>query len=283
MFDQAQALRDIMKARHTPSSIRVITVTSAKGGVGKTSTSINLAIALNKLGRRTLIVDMDLGLANVDVMLGAKTDGNLLSVIHGGRNIREIIGTGVYDVKFISGGSGMEEMLSLNSDAVQSIVTQLTCLEDVADTIIFDTGAGISDHILRLIGASHDTILVTTPEPTAFMDAYALVKIMGQRNMSPNVRLVVNMADTEKEAGSALDGFIRIADQYAGVSVKGLGYILRDEHMSRAVKLQMPLLVSFPDCKAAYQYQRLAKNLLNLPDTGENSIAGFLKRLLGGG
>ncbi len=283
MFDQAQALRDIMKARHTPPSIRVITVTSAKGGVGKTSTSINLAIALNQLGRRTLIVDMDLGLANVDVMLGAKTEGNLLSVIHGGRNIREIIGTGVYDVKFISGGSGMEEMLSLNADSVQNVVTQLVCLEDIADTVIFDTGAGISDHILRLISASHDTLLVTTPEPTAFMDAYALVKIIGQRNMFPNIRLVVNMADTEKEAVSALDGFTRISAQYAGVPVKGLGYILRDDHMPRAVKLQTPVLVSFPDSKAAYQYKRLAKNLLNMPDTGEKSIAGFLKRLLGGG
>ncbi len=283
MFDQAQALRDIMRARHMPPSIRVMTVTSAKGGVGKTSTAINLAIALNQLGRRALIVDMDLGLANVDVMLGAKTEGNLLSVIHGGRNVREIIGTGVCDVKFISGGSGVEEMLSLNTDSVQNVVTQLMCLEDVADTVIFDTGAGISDHILRLISASHDTILVTTPEPTAFMDAYALVKIMGQRNMFPNVRLVMNMADTEKEAVSALDGFTRIAGQYAGVPVKALGYILKDEHMSRAVKLQTPLLVSFPDSKAAHQYKRLAMNLLNMPDTGEKSIAGFLKRLLGGG
>ncbi|HWR21886.1 MAG TPA: MinD/ParA family protein [Feifaniaceae bacterium] len=283
MFDQAQALRDIMKARHTPPSIRVMTVTSAKGGVGKTSTSINLAIALNKLGRRTLIVDMDLGLANVDVMLGAKTEGNLLSVIHGGRSIREIIGTGVSDVKFISGGSGVEEMLSLNPDSVQGIITQLMCLEDVADTVIFDTGAGISDHILRLIAASHDTLLVTTPEPTAFMDAYALVKILGQRNIYPNIRLVMNMADTEKEAVSALDGFTRIACQYAGVPVKGLGYILKDDNMSRAVKLQMPLLMSFPESKAAHQYRRLAMNLLNMPDTGEKSIAGFLKRLLGGG
>lgn len=282
MFDQAQTLRDIMRARQKAPSIRVMTVTSAKGGVGKTSTSINLAIALNKLGRRSLIVDMDLGLANVDVMLGAKTEGNLLSVIHGGRNIREIIGTGVYDVKFISGGSGVEEMLSLNTDMVQNIVTQLMCLEDVADVVIFDTGAGISDHILRLIAASHDTILVTTPEPTAFMDAYALVKIIGQRNMNPNIRLVMNMSDNEKEAVSALEGFTRIADQYAGVPVNGLGYILRDEHMSRAVKLQTPLLVSFPECKAAHQYQRLAMNLLNMPDTGEKSIAGFLKRLLGG-
>ena len=282
MFDQAQALRDIMKNRHTPPSIRVITVTSAKGGVGKTSTSINLAIALNKLGRRTLIVDMDLGLANVDVMLGAKTDGNLLSVIRGGRSMRDIIGTGVFDVKFISGGSGMEEMLSLDEGAVQRIITELTCLEDVADTIIFDTGAGISDQILRLIGASHDTILVTTPEPTSFMDAYALVKIIGQRNMHSNFRLVVNMADTEKEALSAIEGFVRIADQYAGVPVRSLGYILRDDHVPRAIKLQLPLLVSFPDSKAAYQYQRLAMALLNMPDTGEKSIAGFLRRLLGG-
>jgi len=281
-MDQAQSLRDLMKARNTPG-IRVITVTSAKGGVGKSSTSINLAIALNKRGRRTLIVDMDLGLANVDVMLGAKTDGTLLNVIQGTRDIRDIIATGVCSVKFISGGSGLEEMLSFHEEDIQRIIAQLMCLGDVADTIIFDTGAGISDNILRLICASHDTILVTTPEPTAFMDAYALVKIMGQRNMKPTIRLIVNMAETEKEAVSAIDGFIRITGLYTGVTVSNLGYILKDEHMVKAVKLQVPLLVSYPDSKAAKNYERIAANFLNMQDTGEKSLSGFLRRLLGGG
>ena len=280
-MDQAQSLRDLMKAKSS-SGMRVMTVTSAKGGVGKSSTSINLAIALNKRGRRTLIVDMDLGLANIDVMLGAKTDGTLLNVIQGTRDIRDIIANGVYDVKFISGGSGVEEMLSLHEMDIQRIISQLMCLGDVADTIIFDTGAGISDNILRLIDASHDTLLVTTPEPTAFMDAYALVKIMGQRNMQPAIRLIVNMAETEKEALSAIEGFIRIAGQYTGIPVSNLGFILKDEHMVRAVKLQVPLLVSFPESKAAMNYERIAANLLNMPGTGDKGLSGFLKRLFGG-
>lgn len=280
-MDQAQALRNLMKARAS-ADMRVMTVTSAKGGVGKSSTAINLAIALNRRGRRTLVVDMDLGLANIDVMLGAKTDGTLLNVIQGARDIREIIATGMYGVKFISGGSGMEEMLGLQEQDIGRIISQLMCLGDLADTIIFDTGAGISDNILRLIGASNDTLLVTTPEPTAFMDAYALVKIISQRNLKPVIRLIVNMAESEHEALSAIDGFIRIANQYAGVTVSNLGYILKDDHMVKAVKLQVPLLVSYPDSKAAINYERIAANLLNMPDTGDKSLSGFLRRLFGG-
>lgn len=280
-MDQAQSLRDIMRSR-TVHSMKVITVTSAKGGVGKSSVALNLAIALNKLGKRTLVVDMDLGLANIDVMLGAKAEHDLLSVIRDNKDIRDIIGTGLCGVKFISGGSGVEEMINLNEQAVKRIIRQLMSLEDIADTIIFDTGAGISDIILRLICASDDTILVTTPEPTSFMDAYALVKIIGQRDMRPSIQLVVNKAETEREANAAIAGFIRIAQKYTGISVKGLGYILNDDHMVRAVKLQVPLLVSFPGSRAAMNFERLAVTYLEIPDSGEPGISGFLKRLLGG-
>ena len=279
MFDQAQALRDIMKARHTPPSIRVITVTSAKGGVGKTSTSINLAIALNKLGRRTLIVDMDLGLANVDVMLGAKTDGNLLSVIHGGRSMRDIIGTGVFDVKFISGGSGMEEMLSLDEEAVQRIITELTCLEDVADTIIFDTSAGLSENAMRLIRASHETILVTTPEPTAVVDAYALLKIVHEQGDRPHISLVVNQASGAKEAMSVADGFIRIAEKNLNIRLNRLGHITRDANMQSAIRMQVPILVSFPKSLASADIRNLTERYLNLPvrEARKLGVAGFLE------
>lgn len=281
MMDQARSLRDIMKAR-SAHSMQVITVTSAKGGVGKSSVALNLAIALNKRGRRTLVVDMDLGLANIDVMLGAKTQYDLQSVLEENRDIRDAIGTGYCGVKFISGGSGVEGLLKVNEQSVRRIIYKLMSLEDVADTILFDTGAGISENILKLICASNDTILVTTPEPTAFMDAYALVKIIGQRNMHPNIQLVINKAESEREANAALNGFIRIAEKYVSVPVKPLGYIFNDEHMMRAVKLQVPVLVSFPGSRAAVQFERIATEYLQLPASGEIGISGFLKRLWGG-
>lgn len=281
MMDQAQSLRDIMKARGA-HNMQVITVTSAKGGVGKSSVALNLAIALNKRGRRTLVVDMDLGLANIDVMLGAKTQYDLQSILVENRDIRDAIGTGHCGVKFISGGSGVEGLLKVNEQSVQRIIYQLMSLEDVADTILFDTGAGISENILKLICASNDTILVTTPEPTSFMDAYALVKIIGQRNLKPSIQLVINKAESEREATAALNGFIRIADKYVSVPVKPLGYILNDEHMTRAVKLQVPVLVSFPGSRAAVQFERIATQYLQMPASGETSISGFLKRLWSG-
>ncbi len=282
MTDQAQSLRDIMRAR-SAHSMQVITVTSAKGGVGKSSVALNLAIALNKRGRRTLVVDMDLGLANIDVMLGAKTQYDLQSILEENRDIRDAIGTGHCGVKFISGGSGVEGLLKVNEQSVQRIIYQLMNLEDIADTILFDTGAGISENILKLICASNDTILVTTPEPTSFMDAYALVKIIGQRNMQPSIQLVINKAETEREATAALSGFIRIAEKYVSVPVKPLGYISNDEHMIRAVKLQVPVIVSFPGSRAAIQFERLATQYLQLPTSGEAGISGFLKRLWSGG
>ncbi len=281
MCDQAQALRELIKAQSAPN-MNVITVTGAKGGVGKSSVALNLSIALNKRGKRTLVVDMDLGLANIDVMLGTKTEYDLLSVIEGSRDIHDIIGTGICGVKYISGGSGMEELVNLDETAVGRIITQLLCLEDVADTIIFDTGAGISEIILRLISASNDTLLVTMPEPTSFMDAYALVKIMSQRKINPNIKLIINKADTEREAQSAAEGFISIAEKYSGIAIKHLGYILNDEHMVRAVKLQVPLLVSFPASKAARNLELLADTYMDIKTPDETGLMGFLKRLFGG-
>ncbi|HOF95091.1 MAG TPA: hypothetical protein PLE79_06100, partial [Clostridia bacterium] len=132
------------------------------------------------------------------------------------------------------------------------------------------------------ISASNDTLLVTMPEQTSFMDAYALVKIMSQRKINPNIKLIINKADTEREAQSAAEGFISIAEKYSGIAIKHLGYILNDEHMVRAVKLQVPLLVSFPASKAARNLELLADTYMDIKTIDETGLMGFLKRLFGG-
>jgi flagellar biosynthesis protein FlhG len=255
-------------------------VTSGKGGVGKSSFALNFAIALSRRGKKVLVVDMDFGLANIDVMLGVTTKYDLLNVVRDHRDIRELIEVGLEGVRFISGGSGMYELVKLNAPQLTRIMNNLFHLGDIVDTIIFDTGAGISDNILRLICASHETILIATPEPTSVMDAYAMVKIVSRQDVNANVLLVINKADTEKEAHAAMDGFIRIAQKYTNMSIKEFGYILRDNNMVKAVKQQVPILVSYPKCTASMNIEQLTDKYLMTPQPEKLSFAGFFERLL---
>ncbi len=279
-MEQARNLKKMMQASQD-SAIRVLTVTSAKGGVGKSSVAVNLAIALSRRGKRPLIVDTDFGLANIDVMLGVKPKYDLYNVVKDRVDLRDAVVSGLYGVQFISGGSGVEELLNLGDHDLQRIIRNLMCLDDIADCIIFDTGAGITENILRLICASHETLLVTTPEPTSFMDAYALVKIVGKRDIRPSIQLVVNRAETDREAEAAMEGFIRIAGKYTGMAIHPLGYILRDDNMVRAVKLQVPLMISYPNSKAAYNFERLAASFLQSPAAQTPGMKGFIRRLFG--
>lgn len=279
-MDQAQTLRDLMNKKKS-NGIQVITVTSAKGGVGKSSIALNMAIALNKHGRRVLIVDTDFGLANIDVMLGVKTRHDLSSVIQGEVALRDIVEESPYGVKFISGGSGVQELLNLQTDQVQGILDGLYSLHEEVDTIIFDTGAGISDNIIQLICASHITWLVTTPEPTAIMDAYALIKSVSKAPTRPTIQMILNMAESEKEAQAALTGFSQIAYKYSNLTVHKLGYILRDANMVRAVKNQEPLLIGYPKSAAAANIQTIAAAFLSSPARDKTGLSGFFERFLG--
>lgn len=277
MTDQAQNLRTMMKLNNTQA--KIVTVASGKGGVGKSSLALNLGVALSQRGRRPLIIDTDFGFNNIDVMLGVHTQYDLLDVIEGRQNVRDIIETGVSGVQFISGGSGVYELFKMAPEQLMDIVSSLVELEDVADTIIFDTSAGLSDNAMRLIRASHETILVTTPEPTAVVDAYALLKIVHEQGDRPHISLVVNQAANAKEAVSVADGFVRIAEKNLNIRLNRLGHITRDISMSSAVRMQVPVLISFPKCAASADINALAQRYLNLPDREPKKpgVAGFLE------
>ncbi len=285
MYDQAQNLREIVQQRRNPApapKTRVITVTSGKGGVGKSSFSVNLAIALAGLGKRVLIIDADFGLANVDVMLGVTSRFDLTNVISGEMQIRDIILTGHAGVQFISGGSGALDLINLSEMQLLHFVNSLLQLEGIADIIIFDTGAGVTDNILRLIRSSTEAIIVTTPEPTAIMDAYALVKIMRQSNDLPLIRLLVNKAYSPSEGQDTLNSFLRIANRYMQLEINPLGFVLQDSSMSRAVRLQSPILVSFPKSVAAQNIQEIAAKLCDIQFdySPRGGIRSFLERML---
>jgi len=276
MTDQAQALREMAKTKGKDPA-RIITVTSGKGGVGKSSLALNMAISLSRMGRRPLIVDSDFGFSNIDVMLGVSTRFDLTDVLEKRVDMRGIIEQGLERVQFISGGSGVYELTKLSGDQIGEIAEELTALEDVADTIIFDTGAGVSDAILRLVCASQQTVIVTTPEPTAVVDAYAMIKIISERVENPAVSLVVNKAANPREALSVMNGIISITKKNLGLSVGSLGFILSDDSMKKAIKMQVPLLVSFPQSAASLNIDEIAGRFLRR--SAEHKARGVLRFL----
>lgn len=281
MIDQASELRKLANA-HAFKPAMVITVTSGKGGVGKSSVALNIAIALSRKGRRVLIIDSDFGFSNIDVMLGVSTKHDLLDVIKHNLDIRDIIEQGLEGVRFISGGSGVYELTQLSGTQLMDLVNNLRNLEGVADTIIFDTGPGVSDNNLRLIYASHKTLLVTTPEPTAVVDAYALMKIIGEQGSSAGVSLIINKADSAGEAATVMDCLVRIAEKNVNMSVDKLGFIMRDSNMKKAIRMQVPILVSFPGCTASANIETIAAKLIQSPaqEPQRHGIKSFLDRFL---
>ncbi len=278
MTDQAQNLREIM---NKSDDTRIITVTSGKGGVGKSSISLNLAIELSRRGKRVLLIDSDFGFSNIDIMLGVSTKYNLLHVLDDKKDIFDIIEEGVGGVKFISGGSGMYDLIKMDTFQINKLINGFKRLENIADYIIFDTGAGASDNILRMIHASHETFIVTTPEPTSITDAYALIKIACGKTVKPSMHLIMNRAKSKKEADITMEGFIAVVNRYMGLKIERLGHILEDVNMANAVKIQKPLMVSYPKSNAAINIETIVDEYLKAPRKKKGiGIAGFFSRLL---
>lgn len=202
-MDQAERLRIIKANQQIKPMARVITVTSGKGGVGKSNTAINLAIQFRKMGKRVIILDADFGLANIEIMFGAVPKHNLCDLIYQGKNIKEIITWGPMDVGFISGGSGIAGMSNLSKDYLNYIIHNLVQLDSLADIIIVDTGAGISDAVLEFLVASGEIVLITTPEPTSITDSYSLLKALSRHPRyqaeTTAIKMIANRVSKEEE------------------------------------------------------------------------------------
>ncbi len=270
MRDQADRLRQMMaSAKQRAKGARVVTITSGKGGVGKSSFTLNFAIALSRRGYRVLIIDADFGLANIDVMSAVNPKHDLSSVLRRQKHLRDIITAGPAGVSIISGGSGVGELLRMNEFQLERIMGELMQLDDVADIILFDTGAGISANILRLVRSSNEVILVTTPEPTAIMDAYALLKTVSQMEYGCRIRLIVNKVDTPQEASTTQQNLERASGAYLGMAIESLGSIPNDPTVVRAVKEQVPFMVAHPTGAAAQGMDAVVRRFLELPEETE--------------
>ncbi|MCD7726656.1 MAG: MinD/ParA family protein [Clostridiales bacterium] len=268
-MDQAEQLRNIIKAGSRPQRplARVITVTSGKGGVGKSNTAINLAIQFRKMGQRVIILDADFGLANIEIMFGAVPKHNLCDLIYQGKNIKDIITWGPMEVGFISGGSGIAGMSNLSKDYLSYIIRNLTELDEMADTIIVDTGAGISDAVLEFLVASGEILLVTTPEPTSITDSYSLLKALGRHprysSVDSQIKVIANKVSGEAEAEALYAKLEAVVNRYLQVPISYLGMIPQDAQLARAVMQQTPVSLDNPRAKSAVAYEVMAAKLMN--------------------
>ncbi len=268
-MDQAEQLRNIIKASSQPQRplARVITVTSGKGGVGKSNVAINLAVQFKKMGQRVIILDADFGLANIEVMFGAVPKHNLCDLIYQGKSIKEIITWGPMDVGFISGGSGIAGMSNLSKDYLTYIIKNLTELDEMADIIIVDTGAGISDAVLEFLVASGEILLVTTPEPTSITDSYSLVKALNRhprysKDIS-HIKVIANKVENGQEGRVLFEKLDTVVARYLKIPITYLGMIPQDAQLAKAVMQQMPVSIQNPESKSAQAYEMLAAKLMN--------------------
>ena len=268
-MDQAEQLRNIIKAQNLPKRplARVITVTSGKGGVGKSNTAINLAIQFRKMGQRVIILDADFGLANIEIMFGAVPKHNLCDLIYQGKNIKEIITWGPMDVGFISGGSGIAGMSNLSRNYLTYIIQNLAELDAIADIIIIDTGAGISDAVLEFLVASGEIILVTTPEPTSITDSYSLLKALNRHHRfskeNSKIKVIANRVDTEEEGKNLYNKLNAVVSRYLKLPIDYLGAIPQDNQLANAVMQQTPVSMQSPTARSSVAYERIAARLMN--------------------
>lgn len=282
MADQAERLRAIVKENMTnANSARVITVTSGKGGVGKTNFTINLGIVLAKLGLKILLVDADLGLANVDVMLGMIPKYNLGHVLLGEKKIADIIINGPAGMKIIPSGSGMYKLANLGEKKLAQCLQHLNELEKTTDIMLIDTGAGLSKSVLKFVLAAGEVIIITTPEPTAITDAYGIIKVIASANREVPIRVVVNMVKNEKEAEEVTERLSAVSQRFLGLDLAKLGFIPTDAIVSKAVKEQQPFVLAHPRSAAAQSINQIANRLINEDNVITTSSLSFFERLLG--
>jgi flagellar biosynthesis protein FlhG len=292
MEDQAEKLREIMRRKNSSpekaprpkdaKKTRIITITSGKGGVGKTNVSVNMALAYARLGKKVVVMDADLGLANVNVMLNMIPKWNLYHVIRKQKTMKEILLETDYGISIVAGASGFSKIANLTEDERQNFIDELNTLSS-ADIIIIDTSAGVSSNVLDFIAAADDAVIITTPEPTAITDAYGIIKIIATEidSLNMGLKLVVNRVKSVAEAKKVADRMTNIAGQFLNLKVDYLGFIYDDSVVSQAVLRQRPFMVIDPRCKASQCVQHIVGRMERSDIKESGGFGNMIKRFLG--
>lgn len=285
MNDQAQALRTLMEKNgiNAPaqmnSNMKVITVASGKGGVGKSNFSVNLALALKELGKKPLILDADFGLANVEIILGERPQYNLSHVLNGQCDMKEIVTHSKYDISFISGGSGIKEMMFLTPAQIDKVGRGLASLEEISDLLVVDTGAGINDIVLRFCNLAQDVYIIITPEPTSITDGYALIKtIVNRMTDKVKINIIVNKAISKQEAVHVFQNLQGVAKAFLNLEINYGGFIPYDEKLFMAGKSQVPISIYDKKAKSSIAYKEIAKGICDIEIENEVGKRNWIQR-----
>lgn len=297
-MDQAANLRKIadknprvvaMPDREGKKQTRTIVITSGKGGVGKTSLSVNLALQLARSGKKVLVFDADLGLANINVILGIIPKYNLYHVMKGQKKLKDIIIDTNEGVHIIAGASGYHQLANLDDEGRQKMIDEFDELEGY-DIMIIDTGAGASNAVISFVVPSDDVLVVTTPEPTAITDAYGIIKSIVSQTNEKQVKLLVNRVRSVIEARRVAERVINISGQFLNVKVENYGFIYEDELVGKSIRAQKPFSIAYPKSKAAACVSVLSSKLLNnevktdFPAREEgDGIGGFFRKIFSSG
>ncbi len=276
---QAAGLR---RMRNT-KPVKVITVTGGKGGVGKTNISANLAVAMSMLGRRVMLLDADLGLANIDVLLGLQPSHSLADVVNGTRRLEEVIVVGPAGIRVIPGASGLSNMANLTPAQHAGIVHAFSDLTEDLDALIVDTAAGLSESVLRFCEAGNEVLVVVCDEPTSITDAYALIKVLSTERGVSRFRIITNMTHQGGDGRHLFEKLLRVTERFLQVTLDHAGSIPYDDRVWRAVQLQTPFVTSFPTSLAASALKKLAlrADTWEEPRAARGNIEFFVERLLG--
>lgn len=283
MVDQAKQLREKVqqkKPKKQRRQTRVIAVTSGKGGVGKSNFALNFALCLTEHKKKVLIFDVDLGFANIDVLLGRSPKESIATMIEKDLSVADVIEEGPNGLSFISGGTGFNELFKMDEIKLNKFLKELSTLQGTVDYIILDTGAGLSYENLRFILAADDVILVTTPEPTSITDAYSVVKMVHAKDPNAHMKLIINQCTNEKEGIETAENFRSVTEQFLNKQIETLGLIPSDNNVTNAVKKQTPFLLAYPNTSASRAVQGVTGEFLELPVPYKLGVKGFLLKML---
>ncbi|MBT8428567.1 MAG: MinD/ParA family protein [Gammaproteobacteria bacterium] len=277
-IDQASGLRQMVN----PRPVRTIAVTGGKGGVGKTNVSVNLGVAAAEMGQKVMLLDADLGLANIDVVLGLHPEYDLSHVMRGERTLDEILVEGPAGLQVVPGASGLQSLAELSPAEHTGLIRAFSELAADTELLIVDTAAGISDTVLSFSRAAHEVVVVVCDEPASITDAYAIIKLLNRDYGHQRFRILANMVRSAQEGRELFNKMCRVTDRYLDVTLGFMGAIPFDESLRKAVRTQKPVVQAFPRSRAAQVFRSLAKKIDTWPQPqGANGqVQFFVERLI---